>query len=68
MMIFPIVVEYLKSFVTNFNANIQCDHGYAYSPSKQKICTWVNDKSCEMMKNCFPDENQTQKPPKNNIM
>ena len=21
---------------------IQCDHGYAYSSRKQKMCTWVN--------------------------
>ena len=27
------ISEYFK---TNVNANIQCDHGYAYSSSKQK--------------------------------
>ena len=26
-------------FETNFNNNIWCDHGYAYSSSKQKLCT-----------------------------
>ena len=25
------------------NENIQCDHGYAYSSGKQKMCTWVNE-------------------------
>ena len=26
----------------SINANIQCDHGYAYSSSKQKMYKWVN--------------------------
>ena len=30
------------NFKTNINANIQCDHGYAYSSSKQKMYKWVN--------------------------
>ena len=40
-------------FETNVNYNIQCDHGYAYSSSKQKMCTWVNEESWEMIKTVF---------------
>ena len=57
MSILPIVVEFLK-FLKNVNKKIQCVHGYAYSSGKQKMCTWVNEESWEMMKNCFPDEKQ----------
>ena len=35
-------------FETNVNANIQRDHGYDYSSSKQKMCTWVNEESCQI--------------------
>ena len=45
----------------NVNENIQCDHGYAYSSGKQKICTWVNEDSWELTKNCFPDAKQIKK-------
>ena len=31
-----------EMFENNFNKNIQCVHGYAYSSGKQKMCTWVN--------------------------
>ena len=37
----------------NVNADIQCEHGYAYSSSKQRMCTWVNEEIWEMMKICF---------------
>ena len=30
-------------FEKNVNENIQCVHGYAYYPGKQKMCTWIND-------------------------
>ena len=30
---------------TYVNDNIQCDHGYTYSSSKQKIFRWVNEES-----------------------
>ena len=40
-------------FETNINANIQCDHGYAYYSSKHKMCTCVNKESLEMTKNHF---------------
>ena len=50
---------------TNVNDNIRCDHGYDYSSIKHKMSTWVNEESCEMMKNCFPDAEQIKKcPPK----
>ena len=29
-------------FVENFNENIQCAYGYAYSSGKQEMCTCVN--------------------------
>ena len=34
-----------ESFEKSVNENIQCDHGYAYSSGKQKMCTWVNEDS-----------------------
>ena len=50
-----------KRFETNVNNNIQCDHGYAYFSSKHKMCTWVNEESWKMMKECFPGEKQIEK-------
>ena len=50
-------------FEMNVNENIQCVHGYAYHSGKQKICTWVNEDSWEMMKNCFPDAKPIKKIP-----
>ena len=32
-------------FETNVNANIQCDHGYAYSSSKEKVYTLIHEES-----------------------
>ena len=32
-----------ENFETNFDANIHCEYGYAYSSSKQKMCNWVNE-------------------------
>ena len=55
------MVEFLK-FLKNVNENIQCVHGYAYSSSKQKMCTWVNEESWGMMKTCFPDAKQIKNP------
>ena len=52
------------SFEKYVNENIKCDHGYAYSSSKHKMCTWVNAETWEMMKNCFPDEKQIKNCPK----
>ena len=49
-------------FEARVNAYIQYDHGYAYSSIKQKVCTWVNEKSWEMMKNCFPEAKQIKIP------
>ena len=48
-------------FEANVNANIQCDHGYAYSSSKKKMYTWVSGEIWEMMKNCIPGANQIKK-------
>ena len=45
-------------FENNANENIQCVHGYEFSPGKQKLFTWVNEKSWGKTKNCFPDANQ----------
>ena len=42
-------------FENNVNENIQCVHGYAYSSSKQKMFTWINEDSYKMTKNIFPD-------------
>ena len=53
-----------KNFEKNVNENIQCVHGYAYSLSKQKMCTWVHEKSWEMMKTCFPYAKKIRKCPK----
>ena len=61
MSILPIEVEYL---IFLKNVNIQCDHGYAYYSGKKKMCTWVNYKSWEMVKNCFPDAKQIKNTPK----
>ena len=38
------------------NENIKCEHGYEYHSGKRNMCTWVNEDTWEMMKNCFPDE------------
>ena len=38
-----------ENFETNVNANIQCDSGYAYSSSKEKICKWFNEESLEII-------------------
>ena len=46
------------------NENIKCEHGYAYSSGKHNMCTWVNDDTWEMMKNCFPGAKQFNKRPK----
>ena len=48
----------------NVNANIQCDNGYAYSSSKEKIFTWINEESWEIMQTYFPDAKGLKKPPK----
>ena len=45
-------------FEKDVNENIQCDHGCAYSSGKQKMCTWIDEDSLEMTKNCFPDAKQ----------
>ena len=45
----------------NVNENIHFVHGYAYSSGKHKMCTWFNDDSWGMMKNCFPDAKQIKK-------
>ena len=47
-----------KQFEKDVNENIQCVHGYAYSPGKQKMCTWFNEESWGSMKTCFPDQSQ----------
>ena len=49
----PYIGRIYENFETNVNENIQYDHGYDHSSSKQKICTWVNNKSCEMTRNFF---------------
>ena len=46
------------------NENIKCEHGYAYSSGKHNMCTWVNEDTWEMMKNCFPDAKQIKICPK----
>ena len=40
------------------NENIKGEHGYAYSSGKHNICTWVNEDTWEMTKNCFPGANR----------
>ena len=40
------------------NENIKCEHGYAYSSGKRNMCTWVNEDTRNMMKNCFSDANK----------
>ena len=54
-------------FETNFNNNIWCDHGYAYSSSKQKLCTWVNEEIWETMKKLFSWCKANKKRPKNTV-
>ena len=54
MSILDLAVEILK-FLKNVNENIQCVHGYAYYSGKQKMCTWVNEGSWGITKNCFTD-------------
>ena len=44
--------------------NIKCDHGYAYYSGKHNMCTWVNEETRKMTKNCFPDANPIQTFPK----
>ena len=51
-------------FEKYYNVNIQCVQRYAYSSGKYKMCTWVNEDSWEMMKNCFPDVKPINKFPK----
>ena len=51
-----------ETFEKNVNENIQCVRGYVYSSAKQNICTWFNEESWGMMKNCFPDAKQIKKP------
>ena len=46
------------------NENIKCEHEYAYSSGRHNMCTWGNEDTCEMMKNCFPCANQIKKCPK----
>ena len=41
----PYSVSISEHFEANVNANIQCDHGYAYSTIKEKICTWIDEES-----------------------
>ena len=48
----------------NVNANIQCDNGYAYSSSKEKIFTWINEESWEIMQTYFPDAKEVKNAPK----
>ena len=50
-----------EMFVTIFNTNIKCNHGYSYSQRKKKMCTWVHEENWEMMKNCFSDAKQIKK-------
>ena len=64
MSILAIAVEILKVLKKTVNENIQCVHWYAYSSGKQKMCTWINEDSWEMMKNCFPDAKPIKKYPK----
>ena len=47
------------------NENIKCEHGYAYYSGKRNMCTWVNEKTWEIMKNYFTDAKQINKCPKN---
>ena len=56
-----------ENFETNDNANMQCYHVYACSSSKQKMWTWFNGESWEIMKNCFPDAKQIKKCPKTTV-
>ena len=58
-----------ENFVTNFNANIQCDHGYDHSSSKEKIAHGLIKKVghsrksvCLMLsKKNMPENNNIQK-------
>ena len=54
-------------FETNINDSIQCDHGYDYSSRKQKMCTCVLEKGCEITKNCFLSAKQIEKCPKTTL-
>ena len=63
MSILDIVVEIMK-ILKNVNENIQCVNGYACFSGKQKMCTWVNEKTWGMIKTCFPYSKQIKKCPK----
>ena len=54
--------EFFDKYV---NENIKSEHGYAYSPGKHNMCTWVNKDTWKMMKNCFPGSNEIKYSPKN---
>ena len=53
-----------ENFETNVNVNIQRDHGYVYSSSKEKICAWINEESWEIMQKYFPNTKQIKNTPK----
>ena len=42
-----------EMFETNVNANVQCDHGYAYSSNKDKPCTRIIEEIWDVTKNIF---------------
>ena len=42
-------------FEAKINAHIKWCHVYAYSTPKGIIITWINNKSWEMLKHCFPE-------------
>ena len=42
-------------FEKDVNEAIKCEHGYAYSAGQHPIWNWVNKKTWDIMKKCFPD-------------
>ena len=60
-------MEEYQIFLKIFNENIQCDHGYTYSTGEMKMCTWVNEERCTMMKTCFSNAKQIKKFPKTTL-
>ena len=56
-----------KCFEENDDANIQCNHGYAYSSSKEIIFPWINEESWEIMQKHFPDAKQVRNAPQKTV-
>ena len=47
--------KYSIIFGKDVNEAIKCEHGYANSAGHHPICKWVDEKTLDILKKCFPD-------------